>query len=766
MSKEIRKAGLWGIVIWAICMGSIASGGASFIYEPISGVIESASFSVDFASFTAHRTVMGYELNYIKLVDLTGNLGTYDLSDDFFGTAAWPNKPKIDMGKLQTGIISADIDSSFFPALAGGYIGLNFCFTDTRDSMFAMDYISLAIETASKTITSYYGWPIGNENNGFGIGLADGADLPAPLGISIPIGATGTGFDETIASDKKVPPPIPVPASLSLTLLGLGAAWLYKNINRRRHTSSVIWTVLVVTVFAAQGASAITITDVKIYQMDFGELTGEPIVDSNCGDFEFTLIPDDDPNIYFLNLTVRLDTNSPSFWVIQNMMTPIGRNLSKPFTSGYSFSLADVVEQGTALPEIEYRLDLSTVPITSAPESSIFTRASVQNGLYNVGSGIENIVEGETGGTGDSPNIKFNGGNDSNAVETRDDVPDLEEELNACTPMSIARSLLWLDKRSFINLGNQKDPNLLKQTYDTAAHRGPNEPAQDVCDILNGKLRVTRDFNIINKFAGPNDYNDFNSPDGKINYRGKASWEFIRNEIDANEDVELVYQDAMLGGKHMVTVIGYSHGPDSNQVCVQDDPNQGQPDPCNQRRWGVYTRYGQLVFGWRRVNVLYILSESPEPRIENIHTYPPDGMYSPDVAVGASASIKAAVQNNFAGVGGADVEFIKRAGSFKFTSGFILSEGSKTVQTTDENGFSEITITGQEPGPALIEVTVTGVENMSAFLFFNIIPCPLSANQDNDCDVDFGDYAIFANQWPEEDLTKLGEFCAQWLEGK
>ena len=206
---------LWVLVVLSSAL--VGSGEAAiFSYDPITEPIISAKFSVDFAALVAHRTVSGYEVNFARLLDMTGGLGEYDLSDDLFGMAAHPDTPLVNMGDLETGIITADIDVSFFPALAGGDIGLNALFTDTDDAMFAIDYISLTIETNPVTIESFYGWPVGNENNGFGIGLADGANLPAPLPDSIPIGATGTGFDET-ESSKRIPEP------MSFVLLALGS---------------------------------------------------------------------------------------------------------------------------------------------------------------------------------------------------------------------------------------------------------------------------------------------------------------------------------------------------------------------------------------------------------------------------------------------------------------------------------------------------------------------------------------------------------------
>jgi len=202
-----------------------ARASTAFDFGPIAEPITSATFSVDLAAMNAHRSVAGFEMNFVQLIDILGGLSVFDLSDELFGLATPPDAPEIDMGQVETGWASADIDASFFPALAGGSIGLRALFTDTVDGMFAMDCILLTVETGTSTIESYYGWPVGDENNGFGIGLADGADLPGPLPGSIPVGATGTGFDETITS--KAIYAVPEPATF--WLLGAGCVALERR---------------------------------------------------------------------------------------------------------------------------------------------------------------------------------------------------------------------------------------------------------------------------------------------------------------------------------------------------------------------------------------------------------------------------------------------------------------------------------------------------------------------------------------------------------
>lgn len=215
------------VAVAAVCvlvLGGSSNGLAdiAFQYDPIQETITSAWFSVDFAAMNAHRMIGEEETNFVRLVDCQpgGGLHEYDVSDELFGTAAFPEDPQVDMGPLETGIFSAPIDSSFFPELSGGRIGLRALFTDTVDAMFAMDFLSLTIETSTGMTESYYGWPVGNENNGFGLDpeIPDGGDLPGPLPDSIPAGATGTGFDEVISSKSFYL--IPEPGTLALLALG------------------------------------------------------------------------------------------------------------------------------------------------------------------------------------------------------------------------------------------------------------------------------------------------------------------------------------------------------------------------------------------------------------------------------------------------------------------------------------------------------------------------------------------------------------------
>ncbi|MDQ2696715.1 MAG: PEP-CTERM sorting domain-containing protein, partial [Pseudomonadota bacterium] len=142
-------------------------------------------------------------------------------------------------------IVMAAIDSSFFPVLASGRVGLLATFTDTFDGLFAIDFLSLTVVTATGMTVALI-----DSNNGFGIGVPDGGALPGPLPNSIPANATGTGFDETIASVSFTPALEPSTIALfgigTLALLGYGlrrsdVRWFARaNPDRHRNCRSTL----------------------------------------------------------------------------------------------------------------------------------------------------------------------------------------------------------------------------------------------------------------------------------------------------------------------------------------------------------------------------------------------------------------------------------------------------------------------------------------------------------------------------------------------
>lgn len=213
MSNLLPRSVPFPLFVFLLTSGNIASANSVFSFGPISSPILSAAFNANLAEFSGDQTVFGAEVNFVNL--LVPGFPTLDLSDELFGGASYPATPKINMGPTQTGVVSAAIPSSFFPALATGAVGYNILFTDTTDGIFALDFISLTITTSQGTIDSVIG-----PDDGFGLGVPPGGNLPSPLPASLPFGATGTGFDESITS-KALQATVPEPSAFALTALAL-----------------------------------------------------------------------------------------------------------------------------------------------------------------------------------------------------------------------------------------------------------------------------------------------------------------------------------------------------------------------------------------------------------------------------------------------------------------------------------------------------------------------------------------------------------------
>ena len=156
------------------------------------------------------------------------------------------------------------------------------------------------------------------------------------------------------------------------------------------------------------------------------------------------------------------------------------------------------------------------------------------------------------------------------------------------------------------------------------------------------------------------------------------------------------------------------------------------------------------------------------------------------IPIEGTGEIIATVQRDFVGVGGSEVVFTKKSGAFTFTAGNVSLDGTEATVISDVNGIAEMSFSAVAEGPGLIEVSVKWTE-LSAFSVFNILPCELVANFDDDCDVDFGDFAVFALAWRSDntptsnwnpacdisvpadgviDEKDLAVFSENWLEGK
>lgn len=174
--------------------------------------------------------------------------------------------------------------------------------------------------------------------------------------------------------------------------------------------------------------------------------------------------------------------------------------------------------------------------------------------------------------------------------------------------------------------------------------------------------------------------------------------------------------------------------------------------------------------------------QSPQADADQLHIA---GPIPNQVHIGTSGTVTAKVQKNFVGVSGVDVLFTKKAGNLTLTSGSISPDGTQSLITTGYDGQADLTFDADAESSALIEVAVVNTP-LKVYSVLHIITCPYAADLDEDCDVDFVDFAIFALAWLTEpgdaqwnpdcdisntndniiDIKDLGVFCDNWLLGK
>lgn len=197
---------------------------------------QNATLRIDTAELTARRNIGTVVLNELKLMGNPGGLRgmqEVDLSEALFG--AIDAAPVITQGARQTGVREIDIPQFFWPSIEAGDLTLWALFTDTADATFALDFISIKIFYRGGTsFEKTFGSHATTKNDGFGLGIADGAMLPNPLPGALT--ATGTGFNETISS-KSIHASwfIPSPGTAPLVLLGAAVAFSRRRSSRVSH---------------------------------------------------------------------------------------------------------------------------------------------------------------------------------------------------------------------------------------------------------------------------------------------------------------------------------------------------------------------------------------------------------------------------------------------------------------------------------------------------------------------------------------------------
>ncbi|MCX7718738.1 MAG: hypothetical protein N2111_10120 [Candidatus Sumerlaeaceae bacterium] len=371
-------------------------------------------------------------------------------------------------------------------------------------------------------------------------------------------------------------------------------------------------------------AVAATVSGISVHQTDFVGGMSPPVLASEWGDVDLFFHPGSDPFWGYFQMVVS--TGGPPIWAIRNMPVPANADLTEPVTISRFFDLG--VPRGTPLTTILVGFTVTPTTIDAPPVVFLDTVA-VTPRPYTVSLGV---AEGGTSapinpGAAPVPDPVTTPGLVVGTKILHADVPDVEEGINECGPGAYTRSLLWLKNRGDIPL--TKTTDTLMNELKTSSSWNAVDGIPTYADSLKAKLAITKNLDMNNKFMvrRPSSVpaGDYETSDGKaINKGDDPTFEFIKKELAANEDVEIIV-GWMDGGVrrsgHVMTVVGLTDDPTSGikEITVQDDAGQATTNSRNQRRLTRFadktTTQPPRLLDLPNNRVEMVISESPKPKV-------------------------------------------------------------------------------------------------------------------------------------------------------
>lgn len=278
---------------------------------------------------------------------------------------------------------------------------------------------------------------------------------------------------------------------------------------------------------------------------------------TNVGFVDVMITPTTSSGLGFLNVAVDRNNDGldASDWLVFNSEIPLqstdfGGN---PATFSSTFDLSNLTLSGSYT--VHASFDLSARSLTNF--TGLSPTSNVPFGTYDIGDlqdGINADLDAGAGGNGggSDASLPLNGSPLSPQAiigRVRHDTPGIKQKKNECAPTSAAQSLFWLQKRHPGALGGKLpgQDDLIDQLKKAMKWDDGIEPG----DFEPGKKKVIEDLKldklIVTKKGGQFD--------------GTGTFDFVKKEIEAGEDVELriQYKDKTgknLGG-HWVTAVGW-----------------------------------------------------------------------------------------------------------------------------------------------------------------------------------------------------------------
>jgi hypothetical protein len=270
---------------------------------------------------------------------------------------------------------------------------------------------------------------------------------------------------------------------------------------------------------------------------------------TSVGAVDVTLTSNFATSVGYLNIGIDFNHNgnlSGTEWVIQNDVIPIlptEFGPSHPVSASVPFSTTGLSLSNTSYSIFE---SFTSSPLGSQSaiplnDTQLFSTYDIDS-LQTPGTGLDGSAGLSTGAT-DWSSVAASGDISADAVigRVRYDIPGILQGVNECAPTAAAQSLLWLKARygDLATLPNQAQliTDLKTGMSWTASGINPN-------NFVPGKNFVTTKYSLpVSTTAG-----------GAFN--GTGTFNFIKQEIEAGEDVEMRIQYPGDGG-HWVTIAGW-----------------------------------------------------------------------------------------------------------------------------------------------------------------------------------------------------------------
>jgi hypothetical protein len=362
------------------------------------------------------------------------------------------------------------------------------------------------------------------------------------------------------------------------------------------------------------------VVDVNFGQMDWVDDHELPLAtNSMWGQVRILHTPC--PNTGYINIVANDGNGGPDQWIVRNFIA-FGDPGSEPFLppSGWETTTFDLGllggQDGVNFPQLNYYVTVHSDPIFQLPpqQGPLFT-ADV------------NDVTVLTGGAEETPNDIFTGPGDPTlpapttdpgitfpeiCVE-RENVPNVETAKNQCAPAAIANCMKWMS--DYWNLGLEGTLEEILEDVDEATGREECEGLYHR-EIIAGKLKFIKTkglpvrVHFMSSFVG----GDVKAHDRTATRDGGIpTWDYIKQELEKGQDIELVYQRDN-GGAHAVVVTGVYQKKDGTRgIKFKDDLKQGNDNAGTDcRKSDIGDNGGYIdILNRPKNKVTGVFSESP-----------------------------------------------------------------------------------------------------------------------------------------------------------